>query len=60
MTWKDIKKNYVTSLFGVAMMILTLYKYWETNEVNWSEVVTALAGLGLIASKDADKSHTQE
>ena len=60
MTWKDIKKNYVTSIFGVAMMLLTLYKYWETNEVNWSEVVTALGSLGLLAAKDANKSHTQE
>jgi len=60
MTWKDIKKNYVTSLFGLAMMLLTLYKYYETNEVNWSEVVTALGGLGLLAAKDSDKSHTQE
>ena len=60
MTWKDIKKNYVTSLFGLAMMLLTLYKYWETNEVNWSEVVAALGSLGLIAAKDGDKSHTQE
>ena len=56
MTWKLIKKNWITSIFGIAMLLLTLYKYWETNEVNWSEVVAALGGLGLIASKDANKS----
>lgn len=60
MNWNDILKNWKTTLVGLVMIGFSIYQYLQTGVINWAELVTGLAGIGFIITKDADKSHTQE
>lgn len=44
--------NWQTSLPGFLALATALWNGWQTKTVNWSDVQTALVGLGLVAAKD--------
>lgn len=44
--------NWMTTIPGVLALLSVLWDAWQTKNINWHDLQTALVGLGLIAAKD--------
>ena len=60
MNWDNITKSWKSTLVGILMLIAAGYKFYQTGEVNWSELVVGLTGVGFILTKDFNGTHTKE
>lgn len=47
--------NWKTSILGVAGVIAIIAKWVQNGQVDFTDIPTILAGIGLVAAKDASK-----
>jgi uncharacterized membrane protein YdcZ (DUF606 family) len=45
-------KNWMTTIPGVLGLLTVFWNAWQTKELNWVDLQTALVALGLIGAKD--------
>jgi len=58
--WESIKKSWFTTIIGVLMVGASVYKFIQTGDIDFQELVIALTGIGLIGSKDAWETHEKQ
>jgi len=57
---ENLLKSWKTTLLGLLIIGMSIYQYFEAGEhINWANMITSLAGIGFILSKDSNDSHTK-
>lgn len=56
---EDLKKSWKSTLVGFIVIGMSIYHYFQTGQADWSGMVTLLAGVGFLFTKDATDSHTK-
>lgn len=44
--------NWKTTIPGIIALVTVVWNSWQTKTVDWTNLQTALVGLGLVAAKD--------
>lgn len=45
-------QNWMTTVPGVLGLLSVLWNFWQTKELNWADLQTALVSIGLVTAKD--------
>ena len=57
--FRNIQKGIITTAFGLVIIGVTIHQYLNTGEFKFGEIVSFLAGMGFLFSKDQNASHTK-
>jgi hypothetical protein len=59
MDWSKLFRNWKTTTAGVAMILSVAPKMADPQTLTLQDLTTIAGGVGLLAAKDFDRSHTQ-
>ena len=60
MNWNNLTKSWKSTLVGILMLVAAGYKFYQTGEINWGELVVGLTGVGFLLTKDYNATHTED